>query len=261
MFFPINTIIDHIDQHLPIVFVKCGDGEYLCGTGHKGKNCDNVAYTNKLRNALNNAYSYLVNTNNVYIGVWPFNTNVLEYLNNFKQDNNQTCAVFSDFFPFFVYDIDGNFDYDNNKLRLYKTIKLSKLKKIAVCNPAMAKIKMLLDIDSIIPVSYNSWFECDYDHIFGKIKHECDGSNPCIVIFSAGLGTKALIADLMKINSNNICLDIGSALDELCTGRNSRVKAMYDETVGFYNELIPANWNSDEFKYVSKLAVKHIRKV
>ena len=59
-----------------------------------------------------------------------------------------------------------------------------------------------------------------------------------------GMSAKVLISELRKKHSRGIYLDIGSALDYVCTKKCSRGnKYSYEYIENVFRDLIPDNWN------------------
>jgi len=152
---------------------------------------------------------------------------------------------------------------DNNnfqeKLNLYKTIKYSKLKKIIICNRLLIKSKILLNIDYLIEIPFNNWFDFYFDNLMllimntinneGSPQH--NNNEPYIIIFCCGMGAKVLICELSKRYPNFIYLDFGSALDKICTKHTTRGwEPSYDEFIVSIRELLPNNWNDEHFDYI-----------
>ena len=132
------------------------------------------------------------------------------------------------------------------------------MKKIIICNNLLIKSKILLNLDLMITVSYNNWFnQNNVDNILEYFKKY--DNEQCIVITCCGMGAKVLIAKLHKLYPNNIYLDFGSALDQLCTKKNTRaVVNSYNQFLITYKDLIPDNWDDKEYDYIEQLANQHL---
>lgn len=239
-------ITDHIthcvNENIPIAFLKYGDGEFLCAFNGSGSNCDRDQYTNKLSYHIKNSFKYMIeNTTNTYIGLWHNvdNKNKWESLVN-KPVN--WCNYHS-----IIIDNNNN----EKKVNLYKAIKKSKSKKIIVCNELLIKSKYLLDADHLVIVPFNNWFDNNFNNIIEQIKNLIGDNNDHIVITCCGMSGKVLISELRKTYSTGIYLDFGSALDLICTKKDSRGRE-YDYTFieNLLKDLLPNNWNDTSFEYI-----------
>lgn len=234
----------------PIVYVKYGDGEYNCCIDTVGYNINRDTYTNKLKNGLINSLKYYVDeTDNSYIGRWHDNNVINYYQSLVKKRINFLCyeSIINYFWQETITET-------KEKVNLLKTIKQSNLKKIIICNNLLVKSKILLNIDDLIEVPYNNWFDEYYDTILDQTTKSIEynpSNEQCIVLTACGMGAKVLIADLHKRFPKNIYLDLGSAIDEICTKLNTRHnKNHYDEYIDIYKEIIPWNWNDPSYDYI-----------
>ena len=229
-------------KHKPIIFLKFGDGEYNCAFSNFGANCDQDCYTSKLSLCIKQSFKYIVeNTDNTYIGMWHNieNTKKWEELVNKKVNWSNYHSII--------------IDKKNNgeKLQLYKAIKNSNSKKIIVCNKLLTKSKILFNADHIVIVPFNNWFDNHFNDVVEQIKSLICKDENHIVITCCGMSAKVLITELIKTFSNGIYLDFGSALDLICTKRDSRGRE-YDYTYleNLLSDLLPDNWNDTQFEYV-----------
>jgi hypothetical protein len=111
----------------------------------------------------------------------------------------------------------------NTHYAFYKGLRHASQQKIYVCNPMMVeRSKHLFNIDTHVCVDPVNWFENTYYEILGSVIQNVEKPNECIILVSAGMGAKKLISDLHKVLPNATIIDIGSALDLLCSGRRSR---------------------------------------
>jgi hypothetical protein len=241
-----SYITQCVNEHKPVSFLKFGDGEYYCAFSNYGANCDNDYYTPKLSFFIKQSFKYIVeNTDNIYIGMWHSIENVKKWeeLVNKKVNwvNYHTIII----------DNNRNEEIIKEKLQLYKAIKNSKSKKIIICNKLLIKSKILLDADHIVIVPFNNWFDDNFDEIFQQIKNLIENDENHIIITCCGMSAKVLIASLRKIFSNGIYLDFGSALDFICTKKDSRGHG-YDYTYieKIFDEILPNNWNDKQFDYI-----------
>jgi hypothetical protein len=243
-----SYIIECIENNIPISFSKYGDGEYLCASKNFNKldnnnaNCDNDKYTQKLSNGVRESFIYMVqNVKNAYFGKWN-DSNITKYWENLV-NKEVNWLDYSSLLP-----------YDNNieKLKIFKAIKNSKLKKIYVCNELLIKSKILLNIDHLIIIPMNNWFDKQFNDILEKIKiiiGNNDGNH--IVMTSCGMSAKVLICELYKIYPNGIYLDIGSGIDTICTKRSTRgLEVDYNFALNYFNEILPDDWNDPKYNYI-----------
>jgi len=246
-----SYITQCLNENKPVSFLKFGDGEYACAFSNYDVNCDNDTYTSKLSFFLKQSFKYIVeNTDNTYIGRWHQieNTKKWEELVNKKVNwvNYHTITI-------------DNNNNNEEKVKLYKAIKNSKSKKIIVCNELLIKSKILLDADHIVIVPFNNWFDNHFNDVFERIKLLIGNNDNHIVITCCGMSGKVLITSLRKEFSTGIYLDVGSALDFICTKKDSRGRG-YDYTYieKMFDEILPNNWNDKQFDYIYEEAKKRI---
>lgn len=224
----IQKFTNYINNNIPCVFVKYGDGEYLASIGGKGRgcNCDKTPYTPKLQEAMNESFIYLSKLENTLLGQYHGET--FTHWNTFTD----LPKKWGNYHVFIFYHTDT---FNQEKKNLYKALKYSKLQKIYVCNEDLvSESKQLLNIDDHIVVHKNNWFENDFEIIINKIKNTIRDPNNFILLTSAGMGAKPLISTIHKKFPNGIFLDVGSALDYICTGKPSRA---HHHTAHTYNDL------------------------
>jgi hypothetical protein len=231
-----------VNENKPINFLKFGDGEYNCAFHNFGENCDKDRYTSKLALCIKESFKYIVeNTDNTYIGMWHNTENTKKWEELVDKKVNWV--------DYHTIIIDKKNTSD--KLKLYKAIKNSKSKKIIVCNNLLIKSKLLLNIDHIVIVPFNNWFDNNFNEIFDKIKNLIINDENHIVITCCGMSAKVLITELIKTFSNGIYLDFGSALDLICTKRDSRGREYdYNYIENLLSDILPTNWNDSQFEYL-----------
>lgn len=255
---------DCIKNNIPFIYCKFGDGEYLCiykyiyNDNSLISNCDNDTYTKNLSDKLCESLHNIVNySNNNYIGKW--NDDKIQKL--FLSITTHPINYISyHSFIFDEYDIETNNIV--NKINIFKEIKNSNRKKIYVCNKLLIKAKILLNINNIINIGYNNWFDKDYENIFNQIKKCIVGSEDnSIIMFSCGMGGKVLISELYKLYPNCTYIDIGSGLDIICTKRNTRgFKYKYDDLYQKFvkNDFIPNDWSHPKYDYIYDMALNKL---
>ena len=251
-----NYLTECIDNKTPVSFSKYGDREYNCCTNINNKydnnyNRDNDRMTLKLKNDLIESFKYIVNeTDNGFIGLWYDNYNITFWKSIVNKEIN--FAKYHTIINFFWKETEQE---TNNKVKLLKSIKKSKLKKIIVCNELLIKSTILLNIDIMVTVPLNNWFDTKLESMIEFLKKNIKEDEQHIIITCCGMGAKVLIAKLHKLFPNNIYLDFGSAIDEICTKRNTRdYLNHYEGYVEIYKDLIPDNWNDSKYDYIYDIA-------
>lgn len=195
--------LNFINQNKPFTYAKYGDGEYLVSINRKGHNCDHTPYTSKLSNAVIHSYKYLASLQNSYIGRWFDDSIVYKYFENIIK------PTWADYCAF----IFGTKEQFENKLPLLKTIRNATQQKIYICNDANSAVAPLFKIDNTIIVHPSNWFENNYDLILQQTRDSIINPNSIIIMTSAGMGAKPLLADLRKLYPYAILIDIGSGFD------------------------------------------------
>jgi hypothetical protein len=236
-------LIDCIENTTPVSFSKYGDGEYLAASGSAGTNCDGDRYTPTLKHGLINSIRHMVDdSSNAYIGQWPDGK-----IQAFWQSLCTKQVNWVDYHTVLPCNKDTQ-----DKIELLKAVKKSSLNKIYVCNPLLIKAKHLLDINHMVHVPFNNWFDTElYSKVLENTVKAITSSRPNIIMTSAGMGAKVLIADLSKQFPNNIYLDFGSALDKICTKKTSRGwERDYDAYMQDLADILPSDWDNPIFDSV-----------
>ena len=264
-------IIESINYQRPLSFMKYGDGEYMCaikdyennqqntgliykGFNYNNYNCDKDLYNVNKKKKLIESFQFMVNnTNNCYIGLWHDDINKSYWQSLVKNEIN-----FVNYHTLFLEDKDNIKD----NIDLYKSIKYSKMKKIYICNNLLIKAKILLNIDHMIYISYNNWFETQLNEVIENIKNiisNSDNNDKFIIMTSGGITSKILIYELAKLFPNNIYLDFGSAIDKICTKKTTRGwEPSYEKLIESLQEIIPSDWNNSEYDYIYDEANKKL---
>lgn len=134
-----------------------------------------------------------------------------------------------------------------DKIELYKSIKESKLKKIYIHNYLLTKVDILLKIDKSIIIDIRNWYKRK-EELKEEIKREI--TEKSIIMTSAGIGSKILIQELKELYPENIYIDIGSALDLICTKRDSRGKNEYENHRKIFEPILPPDWEHPKYNYI-----------
>lgn len=243
----VDILINNINYQIPCSFSKYGDGEYYCASGIQGHNCDNDNYTPLKSKMLNESFKYMVEHGpNAYIGLWPYD----QYIQKpYWEQLVKSPILWANYWTFIITNEDVANQTYHKKFKLYKTIKESPMKKIMICNKLLIKTKLLLNIDHIVTVKVQNWFDNDFEDTLNKIKLAIgDCKNP-MILTSAGMGAKILIRKLVEEYPNGIFLDIGSALDIICTKQDSRGwRYNYSTIHKIFYSIIPDNWDQERFE-------------
>ena len=250
-----KDIAEAIINRTPISFSKYGDGEFYCANSYKGSNCDRDNYTEDKKKMLIKSFKYMVDeVPNSYIGIWH-DINQKKFWEGLCKNNVKWVKYHT---------IIMDNDSIHEKVNLYKTIKESSMKKIYICNPLMIKAKILFNIDYMVHVSYNNWFDTQFEGLMIQLKNIIQPSEQYIIMTSAGIGAKVLIYELSKLFPNNIYLDFGSAIDKICTKKTSRGwEPSYEVFMELLKDMLPDEWNDEKYNNIyeeskSKLGV-HLR--
>jgi hypothetical protein len=236
-----------VKNNIAVSFSKYGDGEHNCIFNPHGRNCDSDNYTLKLSNGLRQSFQYLVeNTDNSYIGLWH-DPRCAENLKTLVKREVK-------FIPYhtIIFDKKG----DDKKATLIHTIKQSPLKKIVVCNPLLMKSKLLLNADEMVYIPFNNWFDMYFETVLNKVKEligRDDGNH--IVITSCGMSAKVLICELQKAFPKGIYLDFGSAIDTICTKRDSRGHNFgYEYYTTLLKDSLSEDWEDAKYNEIYQQA-------
>ena len=134
------------------------------------------------------------------------------------------------------------------------------MKKIIICSELLIKTKILLNLDHVVLIPLNNWFDTKFDETLNKVKEligDKDGEH--IILTASGMSSKVLIAELHKSYPNGIYLDIGSGLDCIYTKRDSRVwgykcEKIYDKFKE--HNLLSDDWNDLKHDHIYDKAYK-----
>lgn len=246
-----SHIIECIKKSIPVSFLKYGDGEFNCMRQYNGSNCDGDNYTHKLSRGLIDSFKFLVeNTNNSYIGLCTWNASIKPYYESLVTKPVRWGDYHTIIF---------NKDNDIIKANLYNTIKKSTRKKIILCNKHLIKSVKLLNLDHIVFVPLNNWFDNNFENILNQITNLIGEDNNHILITCAGMGSKVLITELIKKFPNGIYLDFGSALDTICTKHDTRGwKYGYDYYTTMLKDCLPDDWEDDRYNVIYESAKNNL---
>jgi|LakMenEpi03Aug12_release.lakeMendotaPanAssembly.Ray.scaffolds.fasta_scaffold03860_21 hypothetical protein len=234
-----------VNTQNPVVFCKYGDGEFQCLLNpNSGHNCDNDLYTENLSRSLKESFQYIVaNHTNCYIGLWHNEENKKIWESIVKEQ-----IKWVDYHSIII---DNDKTHNSKKYLLYKAIKHSKMKKIIVCNRLLIKSKNLLNIDECIFVDFNNWFDSKFNIVLQEVSNAIGSDENHIIITCCGMGAKVLISELTKKFPRGIYLDFGSALDLICTKRESRGWDYgYNFVAELFKDLLSDDWEDNKWNQV-----------
>lgn len=216
----IHILKQKIEKHETTGFIKFGDGEFFCmaNTYPGGHNVDRDNFTESKGKRLIEAFNHLVVdcSTTLFIGKW--HDDIWDW-RQFLNDKGHPIQ-WADYHTLLLDGVEMD-----EKIQLYSTIKASPLLKIYVGNPSIHRVQSLLNINYFVAVSYQNWFDHEYDRVLASVIGYIDQNNnnsPVMVMVSAGMAAKILLSDILLKFPNTIVLDFGSAFDLICAGRPSR---------------------------------------
>ena len=234
------------------IFVKYGDGEIACMYNDAGGNCDNDPYTRELGLGLVNSLGLYCYHPSAYIGKWH-GEDGFQRLQHIINVVGLPEPKFVDYH--LVYNDEKVFD-TKNLFNFVKTLQDSSRKKIIISNSNNIKLKKLFNTEDFFEVSSQNWF-VNFESILSYLKHQI--TDNCIVLTAAGMGSKVLIAELLKTNPTISAIDIGSSFDYLCQKRNTRDRThTYEDIYNYYKELLPTNWEEPKKKMRAAICLRGV---
>jgi hypothetical protein len=222
----------------PCGFIKYGDGEYFAAIQYPGHNCDGTPYSPALGAKIVESFRFLSAQPHLMLGAWHDPAKAAYW--------NPLSASPPNWVDYHTAIIDNLARPE--KARLYKAIKESPRHKVYVANAEMHKAAPLLNLQMHIVVHPSNWFDTAYDDTLSAVCASIDGAgSDAMLITSAGMGAKPLIADVIKKYPGTIVIDVGSALDTICTKRDTRgfghAHGIYhDQLCEYLREIVPQNW-------------------
>lgn len=222
---------DNIRNNVNFSFTKVGDGEMMCIRGDNGANCDGQSYSKKLGESLLWAYRSMSQNKDVILAVQS------DPRYRLIDVENRVFSGLTPCFNYWTYDILLNRvgEMSDRRLYFYKTIKYSDRKKIFVGNSKLSGVAKMLDIDKFVEVPSKDAFN-NIDSILNKLNDLL--RDDCIIMFSAGLISKVLMAKVLDMNHNITCIDTGSAFDPIFIGQTRTNQISMQELRDFYKSLL-----------------------
>ena len=81
----------NINNNINFSFTKFGDGEFACMSNEIGQNCDEHPYSNELGIKLKDAWLYLVEKENIYIGQWSGHKSGMSEMTGIEKELHLNC--------------------------------------------------------------------------------------------------------------------------------------------------------------------------
>jgi len=229
-----HELTELVRTNTPCVFLKYGDGESeaaVCFLENKYQNgnCDGTPYTEKLGKMMIESLKVFQDKPNVYLG-----GHIEEIWEDIIGFSLQWCVYNS----IIVKDIENK-----ETLAFYRAVKENPRKKLYIANSQMGKACRFLGAYKHIHIDAKNWFEDSFEKTLEAIKNEVDNDSDTMFLTSAGMGAKPLASELYKLFPKAIFLDLGSALDLLCTGKITRDHhTNYQDIKTYFQELLPTDW-------------------
>jgi len=228
----------YIQQNIPCMFVKYGDGEFYAALFHGGGNCDGTPYTHNLGHKVRESFVYNCQQTNAMMGEWHVKEN-----KNFWESLSP-LRVPVQWVDFHTVLIDEPSLQTLDKVNLYKAIKESPSRKIYIANHTMGRARQLFNVQSHVIIDPSNWFDTNFDGVFAETCSQVEDERNTMFLVSAGMGAKYLIAELHKKFPNAIYVDVGSAFDMICGKRNSRAyNPAYEVLCDYLNSILPEDWD------------------
>lgn len=210
-----------LQARTPFAFVRFGDAEFECMAGYGTHNRDRTQYTRELGDALIGAFRSLSQMENVYLA--------------------QRCAPHLREKMAALVDLDGRRYYDADALLLhyrsfsletfYRTLIQDERRKIYVApaclNQGMKLLGCARRVNVKRPDAFSEWKEISADLA-------ADNADDTIFLFSAGMGSKVWIAELMAEGKRITCIDLGSALDPVYIGQTRSGQPRRGDAMTFF---------------------------
>ena len=157
-----------IKNKIPLIFLKYGGEEYYCVLkNYKYSNTKSLIFnknntcSQKLSIGLKESFKFLVNNcKNYYFGKYN-DKNMINYWEKL------VCKPIN----WIEYNSLSIYIKDPEIIDIYKTIKYSKQKKIFICNELLKKVKILLNINYMVYITHNNWFDNNFNYICNLLKN------------------------------------------------------------------------------------------
>lgn len=251
----INHLITKLNNDERVIFTKFGDGELRCMRNDNSvgiANFDGDRYTIELGQALQKAFIALSESPNTYIGRWhhlDVTSYCLSLYYDYLVENNKELKPPPYVHYHFCYN-DCAFDENLNLFNFVKTLQDTKKHKIVITNKLNENHRTIFKADSFIEVPMNSWYAYGlYEHLITITSNILDQYPNAIILISAGLASKVLIAYLSQKYKQASFIDLGSGFDILSQNRYTRSeRPEYHNTHAnqrkYYAELLPPDYKT-----------------
>ena len=196
---------------IPFSVIKHGDGENLCMAGTQGGNCDGHPYSPQLAQALREAYEFFKGAPEA---------KVLHYSDQktvnclYHRTDNDLAAV----------------------KQFWGTIRDAKRPKLFIGPSRLSDVAGLLRASFRSIPLVNAF--ADYPYIGQQVLAFAANHGNCIIVFSAGMMSKVLIADVLRRFRDVTCIDAGSTWDPLFVPGGTRTVQAPQETL----QALYADW-------------------
>lgn len=212
----LDSFSDMIRNNENFALVKFHDGEWLTMTTNGNEmNSFGYNYSRQIGDDLIRSYIFLLCYSRGYIHYWHYTPHkiMLDLVDDFLPSNDKFiyCEATVQKLPFIA-----------GQVEFFKSIQQSSRTKIYVSNIHMTEVlQPILNINHLVVTNHINFYASDNlfypekERILAQIKELLCNHENAIVLFSAGLGAKIMITDLVKTHPHNTYLDIGSTFDGL----------------------------------------------
>ena len=216
----LNTIISKIENGNNFGLIRPSDGEYTILKGKTLTNCDNWTFDANKGNRIQNQLLIAIQTvdENLYIGI-PCNT--------CNKPWNCTDIIYNDFINTYKVPIKqrtyANI-FGNSNWQVFSDFMKSYKKGFCLITSGTTPTDELIIKERFIisPLLVNNWNKIG-DAETDRLRIFIENKQNELICFSAGPISKIWIPICMKINPNNIYLDIGASLDIYTKGTTNRL--------------------------------------
>ena len=232
--YPADTIVAHLKDGQRAIFTKFGEDEANCARFDR----DGPVLGERLRKA----FVALCKMPITYLGRCQHAPEVDFFSNLLREDASEDAV------PWVDYHGEG-FQQRADLHRLASYLIDTKEPKLFVGNRNNFRLNYFFRTAFFVEVPEGAWFDDHYEELFETLramiaKMEGDGWKP-IVLTSAGLATKVLIAELAPEFPTTSFLDVGSSFDLLAQKKDTHGGPFtYDDVLAFYGDLIPDGWDT-----------------
>jgi nucleoside-diphosphate-sugar epimerase len=211
--------------------VKYGDGELrnMISKNEHDHNCDGNFYYRELGDELVQSYIYFLNNANSYICKWHSHEYLIQ--NKIEEDYHDS---FDSERKFLYYDIIiHKLPISIEQLQFFKIVRYLNRPKLYISNGYMINaLSPVLGLTHAIEIPMQNTYQ-QKDQLYEMIDNIMFSLDNAIIMTSAGMFSKVIIAHMSQKYPNNTYLDIGSSFDGLV-----RPSRDFMETPIYKSELI-----------------------